>query len=104
MQSIVSRLAQRTALYCGELWSVGSKMIAGGRDARGPGGFRDVGPPYRAGAMEDTAHDCAAYIAELTLQLRNLAHRQRFKFLTLLLEMAFQEAFALSPTVPAPKS
>lgn len=43
-----------------------------------------------------TAHQTAAYIADMTLELRNQAHRAGLHFLTYLLEMAFEEAFERS--------
>jgi len=40
--------------------------------------------------------ETAAYIADVTLQMRNLANRSGMKFLSYLLEMSFQEAFDIS--------
>ena len=40
--------------------------------------------------------ELATYIADMTLQLRNLAHKADMSFLAYLLEMSFQEAFELS--------
>ncbi len=38
--------------------------------------------------------ETATYIADVTLQLRNLAKKADLKFLVYLLEMSFQEAFS----------
>ncbi len=48
-------------------------------------------PPASA-STEETA----AYIADVTLQMRNIANRANMKFLAYLLEMSFQEAFDLA--------
>ena len=46
--------------------------------------------------QELTRQETAAYIADVALQLRNLARQADMKFLTYLLEMVFQEAFSES--------
>ena len=74
------------------------------RSTRARRGFGESGARYETGAIGNGPEDCAAYIAELTLELRNLAKSHGFKFLTLLLEMAFQEAFALGHAVKADRT
>jgi len=43
-----------------------------------------------------TPAEVAGYIADMVLELRNMAKRNEFEFLAYLLEMSFQEAFDLS--------
>ena len=45
---------------------------------------------------ELSRQEAAAYIAEVALQLRNIAKKANMKFLTYLLEMVFQEAYSES--------
>jgi len=60
-------------------------------------GFAERGEAYKPQPLLSTdAKECADYIADLTLELRNLARRNQLKFLAQLLEMAFQEAFLLA--------
>jgi hypothetical protein len=62
------------------------------------GGFAEGRAEYRPErlALGSNPQECANYIAELALELRNLAKRNELKFLAQLLEMAFQEAFLLA--------
>jgi hypothetical protein len=53
--------------------------------------------PFRK--LDRNAQESAQYIAELSLELRNLARINGLKFLGQLLEMAFQEAFLLAHRV-----
>ena len=46
--------------------------------------------------MAFSRHEAAAYIADMTLQMRNMARDADLQFLNYLLEMAFQEAFMQS--------
>ena len=68
-----------------------------GTGKRGPAPApRDPGLRNKsAGAPEDPL-EMAAYIAEITLEMRNMATNAGLPFLAYLLEMAFQEAFDLS--------
>ena len=51
----------------------------------------------RQQAMEDrSAAEVAGYIADMVLELRNMAKDKELEFLAYLLEMSFQEAFDLS--------
>ena len=64
------------------------------------GGFSEQGEGYRPQSLLSAdATECAQYIADLMLELRNLARRNELKFLAQLLEMAFQEAFLLAHRV-----
>ena len=67
----------------------------------GHGGFGESRAEYRPGpsSLNENAQECANYIAELTLELRNLAKRNELKFLAQLLEMTFQEGFVLAHKV-----
>jgi hypothetical protein len=67
----------------------------------GHGGFSESGAEYRPepSSLSENAQECANYIAELTLELRNLAKRNELKFLAQLLEMTFQESFVLAHKV-----
>ncbi len=47
-------------------------------------------------AAEKTPEEVAGYIADMVLQLRNMAKQKDLDFLAYLLEMSFQEAFDLS--------
>lgn len=47
-------------------------------------------------ALSLDQQETAAYIADIVLQLRNMAKRADMKFLAYFLEMAFQEAFTQS--------
>jgi len=63
----------------------------------GPGGFSEQAESYKPQSLLGSdARECALYITDLTLELRNLARRNQLKFLAQLLEMAFQEAFLLA--------
>ena len=46
--------------------------------------------------------ETAAYISDVSLQLRNLAKKQKLNFLVYLLEMVFQEAWAMSQKIAKP--
>ena len=64
-------------------------------------GFSEQGETFQARSLADTeARECAHYIADLSLELRNLARRNSLKFLAQLLEMAFQEAFLIAHRTP----
>jgi hypothetical protein len=67
----------------------------------GHGGFGESRAEYRPerSSLNENAQECANYIAELTLELRNLAKRNELKFLAQLLEMTFQGAFVLAHKV-----
>ena len=67
----------------------------------GHGGFAEGRAKYNPEGVSpsDNAQECANYIAELALELRNLAKRNELKFLAQLLEMTFQEAFILAHKV-----
>jgi hypothetical protein len=61
------------------------------------GGFSEQGEPFQGRSLVSAdATECAHYIADLSLELRNLARRNGLKFLAQLLEMAFQEAFLIA--------
>jgi len=76
-------------------WSV--KTPRKGRKGGPPDGFFEHGETYKPqGSLSSDARECALYITDLTLELRNLARRNQLKFLAQLLEMAFQEAFLLA--------
>ena len=49
-------------------------------------------------------HDIAVYIANTTLELRNMAKHANLPFLAYLLEIAFQEAFDLSGPMGSERS
>jgi hypothetical protein len=60
-------------------------------------GFSEQGAAFQPRNLASAeATECANYIADLSLELRNLARRNRLKFLAQLLEMAFQEAFLIA--------
>ncbi len=60
-------------------------------------GFSEQGEAFQPRKLADAeARESAHYIADLTLELRNLARRNSLKFLAQLLEMAFQEAFLIA--------
>jgi hypothetical protein len=62
-----------------------------------PRGFSEQGEAFQPRSLASAeATECAHYIADLSLELRNLARRNGLKFLAQLLEMAFQEAFLLA--------
>ena len=66
-----------------------------------PGGFSEQGEPFHPRSLATAeATECAHYIADLSLELRNLARRNGLKFLAQLLEMAFQEAFLIAHRTP----
>ena len=52
-----------------------------------------VRPPSAVGS---DPREVAAYIADVSLEMRNMAKRANLAFLAYLLEMVFQEAFDLS--------
>lgn len=63
--------------------------------------LRDNMPKPEEADVESSAlfldrQETAAYIADVVLQLRNMAKRADLKFLAYFLEMAFQEAFTQS--------
>lgn len=61
------------------------------------GGFSEQGEAFQPRSLARAeATECAHYIADLSLELRNLARRNGLKFLAQLLEMAFQEAFLIA--------
>ena len=60
-------------------------------------GFSEQGEAFQPRSLSSAeATECVHYIADLSLELRNLARRNRLKFLAQLLEMAFQEAFLIA--------
>jgi hypothetical protein len=64
-------------------------------------GFSEQGEAFRPRNLAKTeATECAHYIADLSLELRNLARGNGLKFLAQLLEMAFQEAFLIAHRTP----
>jgi hypothetical protein len=55
-----------------------------------------AGETLKAAEVFATKGELALYIADITLQMRNLAKEAKLSFLAYLLEMAFQEAFDIA--------
>ncbi len=71
----------------------GDRVSARRKEVENSPGSAGEGPDLTA---EKTPEEVAGYIADMVLQLRNMAKQKDLDFLAYLLEMSFQEAFDLS--------
>jgi len=59
-------------------------------------GMQQAGKDTASSMVDGSAEEVAGYIADMVLELRNLAADKQMDFLAYLLEMSFQEAFDLA--------